>query len=842
MTDAIGIGRRTLLMSGAAASTLTMLPFAAQARMSAGPTDPGDTGAANTTALAPREQLLFDFDWRFTFGHGTDPAKDLGFGFGQADFSKTGQFDFAKVGYDVSTWRHLNLPHDWGVELPFVHDDAGQGDNQSRSHGYKPLGRRYPQTSVGWYRREFDIPDADAGRRIWIEFDGAFRDVLVFVNGCFIGRSDSGYVPFRFDVTDFLAYGAKNAIAVRVDASAGEGWFYEGAGLYRHVWMLKTNALHLERWENVVRASPDGDTGRLSLSAIATNTSSVDRPATVFWDILDPDGKTVTRVESPVQTVPAGGSLVFRGEGQVDRARAWSIESPHLYGAHATLSCAGATVDGERVDFGIRNVVFDAGKGFFLNGKNLKIQGVCNHQDHAGVGSALPDRLQAYRLSVMQAMGCNAIRTSHNMPTPELVAACDRMGMMVMCETRQMSASPEGLSQLANMVKRYRNSPSVILWSIGNEENQLQGPMAEQGARIGATMVRTCHELDPTRLVTAAVNADNRKGVSNAVDVVGFNYHLDFPDAFHRDNPTRPIMASETSSAVSTRGEYETDWKRNVVDSYHGTYELPELWWQFYAQREWAAGGFAWTGFDYRGEPSPFGWPSANSNFGIVDLCGFPKDYFYYYKAWWTRAPVLHVFPHWNWPGREDSEIKVWVYSNLDEVELLVNGRSLGRQAVPPLGHLEWKAIYTPGAMEARGFKGGKRVLTERRETTGAPKAIRLRADRAAINADGEDVAIVTVDVLDDKGRAVPTANNRLAFRVSGPGQLIGVGNGNPNCLESDKGSTRSLFNGLAQLVVQASKSPGDIIVEAVGIGEEKPLPSRFIIPALPCGPRASVS
>jgi len=329
-------------------------------------------------------------------------------------------------------------------------------------------------------------------------------------------------------------------------------------------------------------------------------------------------------------------------------------------------------------------------------------------------------------------------------------------------------------------------------------------------------MVRMCHNLDPTRVVSAAVNADNRRGVSDAVDLVGFNYHLDFPDAFHKDNPTRPVFGSETSSAVSTRGEYTTDWQRNVVDSYHGVYELPELWWKFYGERDWTAGGFAWTGFDYRGEPSPFGWPSINSNFGIVDLCGFPKDYFYYYKAWWRPEPMLHLFPHWNWRGREGNEIPVWVYSNLDEVELVVNGKSAGSQKVPHLGHLEWKVKYEAGAIEARGSKDGKVISIEKRETTDDPVSIRLTADRTEIDADGEDIAVLKVEVLDQRGRSVPTANNKIGFKVSGNGALIGVGNGNPNCQESDKEPRRSLFNGLAQVIVQSTMEPGSIEIEAV--------------------------
>jgi beta-galactosidase len=471
------------------------------------------------------------------------------------------------------------------------------------------------------------------------------------------------------------------------------------------------------------------------------------------------------------------------------------------------------------VTFGVRTAIFDADKGFLLNGEQLKIQGTCNHHDHAGVGAALPDRLQWFRLAVLQDMGCNAVRTSHNSPTPEWVEACDRMGVMMMCETRQMSSSAEGMQQLEAMVKRYRNSPSIILWSIGNEEWQLQDAMAEQGTRIAASMVRLCHELDPTRVVSTAVNGNNEKGVSVPLDIVGFNYNTSqFPEAFHKKYPHRPIFGSETSSALSTRGVYTTDPVRNTMNSYDGAAgwgQTPEAWWKFYATHEWEAGGFAWTGFDYRGEPTPYGWPSINSQFGIVDMCGFPKDYFYYYKAWWRKQPSLHLFPHWNWHGREGDEISVWVYSNLDEVELFVNGKSVGSQKVPHLGHVEWKVRYEPGVIEARA-KDGKVVLSEKRETTGSVASLRLFPDRTEINADGEDVSVLRVEGLDTEGRLVPTANSNVTFKVSGSGKLIGVGNGDPNCQESDKGPSRSLFNGLAQAIVQSDKGAGAIHVEAM--------------------------
>jgi beta-galactosidase len=772
---------------------------------------PVAASAEALAAIAPREQLLFDFGWKFFQGHASDPLRDLGFGNDQGDFAKSGDFDFAKEKFDDSKWRPLNLPHDWAVELPFVRDDSLQ------SHGYKPLGRRYPETSVGWYRRVFDVPRFDLGRRISVEFDGAFRSALVFLNGYFVGRNDNGYAPFRFDITDFVNYGGKNYLVVRMDASFGDGWFYEGAGIYRHVWLTKTDTLRFGKWESYVRAELKDNAATLSLGTTVQNEGREAETCHVRWQILDPVGKPVAIAESAAQSLARDSSATFVASAKLLNPALWSLETPNLYSCVVTLESDGKAHDAERVSFGVRSAVFDAEKGFFLNGKSVKIKGTCNHQDHAGVGAALPDRLQSYRLGVLKDMGSNAVRTSHNMPAPEWVEACDRMGMMMMCETRVMSSSPEGMAQLEAMVKRYRNSPAVILWSMGNEEGTLQE--SEQGGRVMADMVARVRELDPTRPCTSALNGGFDQALSNQLDVEGFNYNLNVPDGYHKAHPRRPCVETETASTVSTRGIYSTDKLRNWVSAYDLNHpewaELAEEWWKFYAAREWLAGGFAWTGFDYRGEPTPYGWPSINSQFGIVDMCGFPKDNFYYYQSWWGQEPVLHLFPHWNWDGREGEVISVWVHSNLDEVELFLNGKSQGSQKVPRLTHLEWNVRYQPGVIEARGSKDGKVVLSERHETTGQPELIKLTADRTEISADGEDLAILRVEVLDKQGRSVPTADNLINFKISGEGVLIGVGNGDPNCQESDKEPRRSLFNGLAQAIVQATKTAGTITVEA---------------------------
>jgi beta-galactosidase len=803
--------RRDVIRSGLALSACSLLPGSIN-RAHALLVAPAQAESAEAPdASSPRERLLFDFGWKFFQGHACDPSRDLGFGTDQGDFAKSGDFEFATQKFDDSKWRSLNLPHDWAVELPFVRDEELQ------SHGYKPLGRRYPETSVGWYRRVFEIPKSDEGRRISVDFDGAFRSALVFLNGYFIGRNDNGYAPFRFDLTDFLNYGAKNYLVVRMDASFGDGWFYEGAGIYRHVWLMKTNALHLGRWESYARASVENDAARLYFGTIVQNEEKQTNDCRVSWRVFDSTGKEVASADSAPQSVAASSSARFTAHAKVSNPALWSPESPNLYSCLIGMESGGKARDAERITFGIRDIKWDADEGFFLNGKSVKIKGTCNHQDHAGVGAALPDRLQEYRLGILRDMGSNAVRTSHNMPTPEWVEACDRMGMMMMCETRMMSSNPEGMAQLELMIKRYSNSPSIILWSMGNEEGTMMPQ--EQGPRVVADMIARAHELDPTRLCTAAVNERYRAHFPEVLDVMGFNYNLNEHDAYHKAHPKQPCVGSETASTLATRGIYSTDDLRNWVSAYDLNHprwgETAEEWWQFYSAREWLAGGFAWTGFDYRGEPTPYGWPSISSQFGIVDTCGFPKDDFYYYKAWWGTEPVLHLFPHWNWSERFGEPISVWVHSNLDEVELFFNGKSQGTQKVQPLTHLEWKVKYEPGVLEARGRKNGKVVLIQKRETTGEPVAIKLTANRAEIDADGEDCAFLRAEVLDKQGRSVPTANVPISFKITGEGALLGVGNGDPNCQESDKQPKRSLFNGLAQIIVQSTSTPGTITIEA---------------------------
>ncbi len=736
--------------------------------------------AGPTTAAPTRQRLLADFGWTFHLGHADDPAKDFNFGRAGGDgmFGKSGTFlpggrrgapGITQAGFDTGSWQPVDLPHDWAVDLPFVDDRAVNG------HGAKPLGRAYPDTSIGWYRREFTIDPQALGRRFALEFDGIFRDATVVLNGHFIGRNLSGYAPVRYDITDFLTYvtrdpagppnpdqPGRNVLLVRVDATEAEGWFYEGAGIYRHVWLESTSPVHVAPNGTFVTAEVRGETATLTIQTEIVNDSDKAAAVTVASDIESDDGRRAGGTTSAPTPIPAWSRQTVTERVSIAQPKLWSLEHPSLYTLRTTLRpAAGAPgqLDQHDTRFGIRTVQFDADTGLFINGQPVKIKGTCNHQDHAGVGSALPDRLQEFRVARLKAMGSNAYRTSHNPPTPELLDACDRLGMLVLDETRVMSSNPEGLDELERMIRRDRNHPSVFCWSIGNEEPE-QG--TDRGRRIAETMKRRVHDLDPSRLITEAMNSNWGRGLSAVVDVQGFNYgKAEAMDAYHAAHPVQPTMGTEVASTVSTRGIYENDPVKGYVSAYDINHPpwatTAEDWWTTYDARPWVAGGFVWTGFDYRGEPTTNnasqGWPCISSHFGILDTCGFPKDLFYYYRAWWTNEPTLHLFPHWNWAGKEGHDIDVWVFSNLDSVELLVNGASVGTQKVQKDAHLVWKVPYALERLRRAGTKAGQPPMVVRRETTGEASSLQLVPDRTRLSATGEDVSVVEVRIIDANGR-----------------------------------------------------------------------------------------
>jgi beta-galactosidase len=772
--------------------------------------------SSNASASAGRERLLLDFGWRFHFGNADDSAKDFGFGGERSgSFQKTGNFVPAgSMAFDDSDWRKVDLPHDWAVELSFVNDPA------LMSKGFYPLGRRYPDTSVGWYRRVFELPASDAGKRITIQFDGSYRNTMVVFNNFYIGQHGGGYDPFSFDVTDFATPGSRNVLLVRVDATLSDGWFYEGAGIYRHVWLVKTHPVHVKQWGTFVRSEVRGNDATLSILTEVSNDGPGPQNARVVSTVLDPSGKPVGKEAAAPASIPKNGEQICEQEIIVQQPLLWSLEERNIYKLVTEVEAGGAIVDHYETPFGIRTIKFDAEKGFFLNGKPVKLKGTCNHQDHAGLGVALPDSVQYYRVRKLQEMGCNALRTSHNPPTPELLDACDELGMLVFDETRMMSSNPEGLSQFGDLVRRDRNHPSVFMWSMGNEEGQAN---TERGVLILGAMKAVATEQDGSRPVSIAPTGAIGTGGLALCDVMGYNYMDPQAEAYHKAHPEKPVIGTETVSAVGTRGIYITDAAKGFVGSYDPYTTTgrasAEGWWSFCNSRPWCSGGFVWTGFDYRGEPSPDGWPNISSQYGIIDTCGFPKDSFFYYQSWWTNQQVLHLFPHWNWPGMEGKEIAVWVYSNLDKVELFLNGQSLGAKDVKKDSHVAWLVKYAPGAVEARGFKDGKQVMTATRETTGAAAKLVMTADRQEISADGEDVAMIAVAVQDAQGRIVPITDNEVTFKVSGAGKLIGTGNGDPTDHQSDKGTSRKAFSGFCMALIQSSKSAGSITVEASSPG-----------------------
>ena len=785
----------------------------------AGPLSTGAMpGVVSSTAEpgAGRQRLLLDFGWRFHFGHASDASKDFGFGSGRSgNFQKTGNFlPASSLAFDDSDWKPTDLPHDWAIELPFVNDPA------LASKGFHPLGRDYPETSVGWYRRVFELDEADKGKSISLEFDGAYRETMVILNGFYIGRHSGGYDPFRFDVTSFVNPGGRNVLLVRVDATSSDGWFYEGAGIYRHVWLVKTNPVHVKQWGTFVRSELKPGSAALSIRTELVNDTSEAKDARVVSTVLDPDGKEVGKSVTASVSMTAGGEETVEQKITVSQPRLWSLEDHHLYSLVTDVRSGGDVVDRYVTRFGIRSIEVDPSRGLLLNGSPVKVKGTCNHQDHAGLGVALPDSVQYFRIRKLKEMGSNGLRTSHNPPTPELLDACDELGMLVFAETRMMSSNPEGLAQFENLIRCDRNHPSVFMWSMGNEEGTAN---SERGVGILTAMKAVAYRHDGSRPVSIAPTGAIGTGGLTVGDVVGYNYQDPQAAAFHKAHPDRPVIGTETVSAVCTRGIYITDPDKGFVSSYDPYTTTgrasAEGWWRFCDAQDWLAGGFVWTGFDYRGEPSPNGWPNISSQYGIIDTCGFPKDTFFYYQSWWTQNPVLHIFPHWNWPGYEGKKIAVWVHSNMDKVELFLNGQSLGSQEMENNHHLAWNVEYAPGTLEARGYKGGKLALTTRRETTGAPTVIALSADRTEIAADGEDVAMFAVEVHDANGRIVPVTDNEIAFKIRGEGKLIGTGNGDPTNQTPDKGSSRKAFGGLCMAIVQSTKAAGSITVEASSTG-----------------------
>ncbi|HEV2454506.1 MAG TPA: beta-galactosidase GalA [Verrucomicrobiae bacterium] len=768
-------------------------------------------------SATPRRITSLDFDWRFHRGDipevfAESATNDNPLGPSSAILNPA---------YDDALWQIVTVPHDYLVDAEF-------DPKADEAHGYLPA-------EPAWYRKTINIPSEDHDRRLWLEFDGVYRDSRMWLNSHFLGRHPSGYTSFSYDITRFARPGTNNLLVVRVDPSGFEGWWFEGGGIYRHARLISVAPEHVAPWGTYITATVKNPGDGLRADALLHMTTALandaDTPSrtTVLSEIVNRDGALVARA-STTRRIPAKSSKQFVQSLGLPGANLWSCDRPYLYQLRTTVLIGGTPVDQVTTPFGVRTIRFDPDRGFFLNGKHVEIKGTCNHQDFAGVGIALPGRLYGYRVQKLKEMGANAMRFSHNEMAPELLDACDRLGVLVMAENRHLGDSPEILGELDSLVRQDRNHPSIVLWSICNEEKE-QG--TQPGAKQGRAMIHLIRRLDD-RPVTAAMNGSIGQGLTGVIDVQGFNYHPENYDPVHRQFPRMPLIATEIGAAVSTRGCYEREPFTVAGDTarYEGNSNLchvaafdinapywaetAEQAWQAVSAHPWMAGGFVWSGFDYRGEPTPFAWPAVSSQYGVLDTCGFAKDSYYYYQSCWTALPVLHIFPHWNWPGKEGQNIDVWCYSNCRQVELFLNGHSLGRKTMPQCSHLEWQAQYEPGTLSAQGYDAAGKIIAKTGvETTGAPAAITLEPDRTNIAADGQDISLITVRIVDFHGRTVPAANNRVTFKLSGTGHLIGLGNGDPTCHEPDKGSQRSAFNGLCLAIVQSARSPGTITIQA---------------------------
>jgi beta-galactosidase len=731
----------------------------------------------------PREKIMMDKGWRFCFGHPSDSKKDLNYGLAAfSSFAKAGFGDGAATpGFDDRMWRNLDLPHDWAVEAPF-------DPKASHSHGYKAVGKNFPERSIGWYRKNFFIPGSDDGKRISVEFEGVFRNATVWINGHYLGVEPSGYSSFQYNITEYLNYGGENVITVRVDASLEEGWFYEGAGIYRHVWLVKTSPLHVDYNGTFVSSEIKNSNAKIRIQTSILNDGTIKEEFTLRQIIFNDRGTKVDSAIAENLVVSPGKSHDFTNWIELKNPTLWSLENPYLYKLVTIVSSKGKTLDIYETSFGVRDIRWDPNTGFYLNGKHIKLQGTNNHQDHAGVGTAIPYELQRFRIMKLKEIGCNAYRCSHNPPSPDLLKVCDELGMLVIDENRLMGTSTQILKELERMIVRDRNHPSVILWSLGNEEWAMEG--TQTGARIASTMQAYAQRLDSTRLTTVAVSGGWGKGISSVINVMGYNYMSHgSTDQQHRDFPKQIGVGTEEGATFSTRGIYHDNKANGHLNAYDWD---PSDWgasaeegWTYYNQRNYLAGMFIWSGFDYRGEPTPFVWPGIASQFGVLDLCGFPKDNAFYYKSWWTSAPMVHLFPHWNW--KKGQEVKVWSYSNCDAVELFLNGKSLGRKEIKKDSHAEWSVNFSPGRLVAQGYKNGKKVAVDEVQTTGHATSIRLQSHKSIIDADDQDLAIISVSELDERNRFIADANDEITFTLAGPGRIIGVGNGNPSSTEPDK-------------------------------------------------------
>lgn len=769
------------------------------------------------------------------------PPKHSADGWGGAK-ARAYSFGAVSESFDDSKWRSITLPHDFVSEGDYTQKKV-QGSDMQKIPEMESMDSRHfaggsLEGGIAWYRKHFEISENVKDKRIYIHFDGVYRDSTVYLNEYYVGRYESGYTDFYYDITDFVNFGGDNVMAVRVDSAGREGWWYEGGGIYRNVWLeIKDNTAVSYNGVFVYSdVNLENKSAVLNIQTEIDNKALQDKKVTAEQIIYDVHENQLAKIQSDL-SVQAWDNALCRQSVSLENVELWDLENPYLYTIKTNIIVGGDVTDTVVTSFGIRDIRFDADKGFFLNGKNVKIKGLCCHHDHAGIGIAQNENITEYRIAQMKSMGANAYRSAHHMPTDELLNICDRAGMLVFDETRRMSSAPQDLDCLRTMVKHARNHPSVFLYGIGNEE--IFSQHRDETARTTLTMKAEIKKLDSSRPVTSAVVCWNGKerfntaegyvDVTKHLDVMGFNYCKTAWDDYHKRMPKQPIIVTEASSNSWTRGCYSTNeniGQYYALDPDNGAKcknsqkaqrkDMGESEWKYFAERDYLAGIFLWTGIDYRGEPTPLIYPAVYTQFGIFDYCGFPKDNYFYYKSWWTDEPTLHIFPHWNFADKIGEKISVHCYSNLDEVELFVNGKSYGRQKTERNWYLTWdNVVYEVGEAVAKGYKDGKVVMTKAVKTTDTPYKIEIMPYKNSIK--NGQTAIVNVKITDKNDNTVPTADNRIFFEIDG-GELLGTGNGNPGDHDSEKVPVRRAFNGLCQLLVRASET-GNIKVTAKSDG-----------------------
>ncbi|MDV6330682.1 beta-galactosidase GalA [Asticcacaulis sp. 201] len=833
------MNRRELFKSGSAAALVSVLP----ASLASQAVRAEISDAAPTSEV--RDVRSLDKGWRFFEGDIPFPTP-----IGNAetyDSTKTGAAGgAANLNFDDTEWPTVQLPHDFVSFQPIE-------KSRNVAQGFRKRG-------IGWYRNLLRFEDSDRGKHIEIQLDGIATNATIWFNGTVVRHSFSGYTSSYIDVTAFATYGdTPNSLDIRVDAQSMEGWWYEGGGLYRHAWVVTRNPVHIIT-DGVYGFPVKTNSGwHIPVEVTLYNIDHTDAPVELISELKDGSG-AVLKSARATATVPSLRHAVATFGLDYDAPNLWSVDQPNLYTIHTKVMQNGKLIDEHTYETGFRTTRWDADKGLFLNNQPIKVQGVCVHQDHAGVGVAVPDSLWAYRLKRLKELGVNAIRSAHNAPNKHVLKLADRMGFLIMDENRLFNPSPTYMEQLQWMVRRDRNHPCVYLWSVFNEE-PMQG--TPQGYEMVRRMREAVRELDTNRPVTAAINGGMFEpvNVTQAVDVVGFNYQQDKYDAFHKANPTIPLYSSEDTSAFMTRGEYVSDREgRHVIASYDDEAapwgETHLAAWKAIDERPWIAGGFVWTGFDYHGEPTPLSWPANSSVFGIMDLCGFEKAAFYMHQSQWVKdRPVLWLIPHWNWKAGET--VRVVACTNCEAVELFVNGKSAGKQPRTKYEMNTWYVPFAPGRIEAVGYTDGKAVSRTKVETTSDPVRLKVTPERETIQGDGIDVITFRIESQDAKGRYSQFSQDHCTFEITN-GEIIGLGNGDSNASEAEKGNRRKLFNGLAQVIVRSTEgSTGQMSLTAkadglkaavatVKINAAKPWPYQTVsapvqpIPVLAIAPATS--